>query len=65
MLAALAADGKTTIQGLHHLDRGYDNLEGKLRQLGAKLQRVQDQTDVAVEEEKTVKAPNPIVAPPH
>lgn len=65
VLAALAADGKTTIQGLHHLDRGYDNLEGKLRQLGAKLQRVQDQTDVAVEEEKTVKAPNPIVAPPH
>ena len=40
VLAALAAQGKTTIQGLHHLDRGYDNLEGKLQQLGARLQRV-------------------------
>ncbi|MGB5962380.1 MAG: UDP-N-acetylglucosamine 1-carboxyvinyltransferase [Coleofasciculaceae cyanobacterium] len=42
VLAALAAEGKTTIQGLHHLDRGYDNIEAKLRQLGAKIQRVQD-----------------------
>ncbi len=40
VLAALAAEGKTTIQGLHHLDRGYYNLEAKLRQLGAKIQRV-------------------------
>lgn len=40
VLAGLAAEGQTTIQGLHHLDRGYENLEGKLRQLGAKLQRV-------------------------
>lgn len=40
VLAALAAEGKTTIQGLHHLDRGYENLEAKLRQLGAKIDRV-------------------------
>lgn len=40
VLAALAAEGMTTIQGLHHLDRGYDNLEMKLRQLGAKIHRV-------------------------
>ncbi|MGK7946120.1 MAG: UDP-N-acetylglucosamine 1-carboxyvinyltransferase [Microcystaceae cyanobacterium] len=40
VLAGLAAQGKTTVQGLHHLDRGYDNLEGKLQKLGAKLQRV-------------------------
>ena len=45
VLAALAAEGKTTIQGLHHLDRGYDNLEGKLRQLGVRLQRVQDESE--------------------
>ncbi len=50
VLAALAADGKTTIQRLHHLDRGYDNLEGKLRQLGVKLQRVQEEAE---EEEET------------
>ncbi|WP_363080576.1 UDP-N-acetylglucosamine 1-carboxyvinyltransferase [Leptolyngbya sp. 'hensonii'] len=41
VLAALAADGQTTIHGLQHLDRGYDNIEGKLRQLGARLERAQ------------------------
>ena len=44
VLAGLAAQGKTIVQGLHHLDRGYDNLEGKLRQLGAKLERVKAST---------------------
>jgi UDP-N-acetylglucosamine 1-carboxyvinyltransferase len=39
VLAGLAADGVTTIQGLQHLDRGYENLEGKLQGLGAKLTR--------------------------
>jgi UDP-N-acetylglucosamine 1-carboxyvinyltransferase len=42
VLAGLAAEGKTVVQGLHHLDRGYDNLEDKLRRLGAKLQRVNE-----------------------
>jgi UDP-N-acetylglucosamine 1-carboxyvinyltransferase len=60
VLAALAAEGKTTIQGLHHLDRGYENLEEKLRQLGAKLQRVQE--DVEVEEIST--AQSQITTPP-
>lgn len=40
VLAGLAAEGKTTVHGLHHLDRGYENLEAKLRSLGAKLERV-------------------------
>jgi UDP-N-acetylglucosamine 1-carboxyvinyltransferase len=40
VLAGLAAKGKTTIQGLHHLDRGYEKLETKLLSLGARLQRV-------------------------
>jgi UDP-N-acetylglucosamine 1-carboxyvinyltransferase len=40
VLAGLAAKGKTTISGLHHLDRGYDNIETKLQKLGAKLQRI-------------------------
>ena len=39
-VAGLAAQGTTIVQGLHHLDRGYDNLEGKLRALGANLRRV-------------------------
>lgn len=62
VLAALAAEGKTTIRGLHHLDRGYDNLEGKLRQLGAKIHRVQDEAEAGAEEALT--APNQLTAPP-
>lgn len=42
VIAGLAASGQTTIQGLHHLDRGYDRLDMKLQQLGAKILRVGD-----------------------
>lgn len=51
VIAGLAATGKTTIKGLHHLDRGYDQLDVKLQQLGAKIQRVGEvsaDTEVAV-----------------
>lgn len=37
--AALQAVGKSTVFGLNHLDRGYDNLEEKLRSLGAAIER--------------------------
>ena len=47
VLAALAAEGKTIIQGLHHLDRGYEKLEVKLQKLGACLERVPAETDPA------------------
>lgn len=40
VIAGLAAQGVTSIRGLHHLDRGYDNLEGKLRRLGAQVHRL-------------------------
>jgi len=40
VLAGLAAEGTTTIYNLHHLDRGYENFDLKLRQLGADIQRV-------------------------
>ena len=40
VLAGLAAEGTTIVQGLHHLDRGYENIEGKLRQLGANIERI-------------------------
>jgi len=39
VLAGLAAEGETHMQGLHHLDRGYDQIEAKLRGLGATLER--------------------------
>jgi UDP-N-acetylglucosamine 1-carboxyvinyltransferase len=38
VLAGLIADGQTTISDIHHIDRGYDDLVGKLRELGAKIE---------------------------
>jgi UDP-N-acetylglucosamine 1-carboxyvinyltransferase len=42
VIAGLAATGTTTVQGLHHLDRGYNRLDMKLQQLGAKIIRVNE-----------------------
>lgn len=42
VLAALAADGESTIRRIYHIDRGYQNLETKLAQLGADISRVED-----------------------
>ncbi len=39
VLAALAAEGKTVIDRIYHLDRGYEHIEEKLTQLGARIQR--------------------------
>jgi UDP-N-acetylglucosamine 1-carboxyvinyltransferase len=39
LLAALAADGSSTIRNINQIDRGYENVEGKLRALGAKIER--------------------------
>ena len=40
ILAALTAKGKSTINRIYHLDRGYENIEKKLKQIGAKIRRV-------------------------
>ncbi len=40
VLAALAAKGTTEISNIGFIDRGYENLEGKLKKLGAKIERV-------------------------
>lgn len=42
ILAGLVADGKTSITELTHLDRGYVDLHGKLKQLGADIERIND-----------------------
>ena len=34
VLAALVATGETNIHRIYHLDRGYENLEGKLSKIG-------------------------------
>jgi len=40
ILAALTAEGKSVINRIYHLDRGYENLEKKLKKVGAKIRRV-------------------------
>ena len=40
VLAALVAHGRTDIERIYHIDRGYEGIEEKLAQLGAKIRRV-------------------------
>lgn len=40
VLAGLAAQGKTTVARIYHIDRGYECLEEKLSQLGARIRRL-------------------------
>jgi len=40
LLAALAAKGQSTIRNISQIERGYENVDGKLRALGAKIERV-------------------------
>ncbi|MGI8935220.1 MAG: UDP-N-acetylglucosamine 1-carboxyvinyltransferase [Phormidesmis sp.] len=61
-IAGLAAKGKTTLHGLHHLDRGYEKFEEKLRNVGAQLRRIplseaDDATQPAVNGSQPVAAP--------
>ena len=40
ILAALTSKGKSVINRIYHLDRGYENIEKKLKKVGAKIKRV-------------------------
>ncbi|HUD96963.1 MAG TPA: UDP-N-acetylglucosamine 1-carboxyvinyltransferase [Woeseiaceae bacterium] len=40
VLAGLAAEGETLVDRIYHVDRGYERIEEKLRQLGASIRRV-------------------------
>ncbi len=40
LIAGLAAKGKTTLQRVYHVDRGYERVEAKLRAAGARVRRV-------------------------
>ena len=42
VIAGLAARGTTEVQRIYHLDRGYENIDGKLRGLGARIERVEE-----------------------
>lgn len=43
ILAALSAQGESVVFGLEHLDRGYEQLDSRLRKLGADIKRVNDE----------------------
>jgi UDP-N-acetylglucosamine 1-carboxyvinyltransferase len=47
ILAALAAEGESTIHGAHHVHRGYENIEGKVLELGARIERLAGGTDLS------------------
>ncbi len=42
VIAGLAARGTTAVSRIYHLDRGYENIDGKLRKLGARVERVSE-----------------------
>ncbi len=42
VIAGLAARGTTQVNRVYHLDRGYENIDGKLRRLGARISRVEE-----------------------
>ena len=42
VLAGLAAKGTTEVRRIYHIDRGYENLEIKLQNLGANIKREED-----------------------
>ena len=43
VIAALGASGVSNIHRIYHLDRGYENLEGKLSALGADIKRLKEE----------------------
>lgn len=44
VIAGLMANGETTVEKLHHIDRGYEEFEYKLRKLGAKIYRYNEES---------------------
>jgi UDP-N-acetylglucosamine 1-carboxyvinyltransferase len=47
ILAGLVAQGSTTVSRIYHLDRGYEDLVGKLTKVGAKLERFAEREEAA------------------
>jgi UDP-N-acetylglucosamine 1-carboxyvinyltransferase len=43
VLAGLVAEGATTVHRIYHLDRGYEDIVGKLSRVGAKLERLKEE----------------------
>lgn len=52
VVAALMADGNSVVEKIHHIDRGYENFENKLRLLGGKIERREDNSQMNLTEVK-------------
>jgi UDP-N-acetylglucosamine 1-carboxyvinyltransferase len=56
VLAGLAAHGETWIERVYHIDRGYEKIEGKLRAVGAEIERVRESVTAQLPPVETIKA---------
>ena len=46
VIAGLAAEGVTIVDDIHYIMRGYENFEGKLRELGGQIELVKDEREL-------------------
>ncbi len=46
VIAGMAAEGYTLVDDIVYIQRGYENFEGKLRALGAEIEKVEDETEI-------------------
>ena len=60
IIAGIIAEGTSTISGLEHLDRGYENFESKLKILGIKITREFNKKTLKNKEFKTSSDPSDI-----
>ncbi|MFD1957919.1 UDP-N-acetylglucosamine 1-carboxyvinyltransferase [Paenibacillus thailandensis] len=60
--AALRADGETEVAGIHHVDRGYVDITGKLAALGADIRRVEESDAVAAAAKHAAAEPVAVAA---
>ena len=56
VLAGLAAEGETIIDRVYHIDRGYEKIETKLKDVGADIERVRDSVTAPLSPEATTVA---------
>jgi UDP-N-acetylglucosamine 1-carboxyvinyltransferase len=62
VLAGLAARGTTILRRIDHLDRGYERLDAKLNQLGARIERMADNDSAPGERRRPLTAQSPVAA---
>lgn len=53
ILAGMVAEGQTEVHGLHHIDRGYVDIVGKLNALGAKIERIEQEQEARAVDQQT------------